>query len=154
MKKAYITIACLLCFFRVANAELDKSGEFSFTPPAGWKTHNTFSKHTSFTKDGYSILIGEERGESPLTEVKRHYEERSKNFKNYKLISSNIVKLKNGKEAIKVIREWEMRNIHIRNVSYVVTLKTGNRISIVCTVPREVGDSYDRIFDRFVNSIK
>ena len=97
MNKICFISICFLLFPGIANAVLDKSGEFSFTPPAGWIVKNIFSPHFSLIKDGHNILIDDERSKKPLPDVKKKYEEQSKTLKNSKPISSNIIKLKNGR---------------------------------------------------------
>lgn len=166
MNKIFFIITCFLIFVSIANAELvqDKSGEFSFICPKGWEKIDVYSSPHSIlrwsSKDGTrNIMIFDEFEKGPLPEIKKMLEEDSQkkqSYKNTKIISSNIVKLKNEKQAIRIIKEIEYasrRDKIFRQIHYIVALKSGKRITIVCTIFKKDGDSYDSVFDNFVNSI-
>ena len=160
MNRTFLTIACFLIFISVVNAESvqDMSGEFSFICPEGWEKIDKLPHSSLILKleDGARmIMIFDKDGKGPILEVEKIVDETKENNIN-KVISSTIIKLKNGKQASKVIIKTEhpsREKLRFRQVHYLIALDSGKRLSILCMVNIEDGDSYDSVFDNFVNSI-
>lgn len=167
MNKIFLIIACFLMFVSAANADLmqDKSGEFSFTCPEGWKKIDApiHSLLMYSSKDGnHIIMFSDEFEKDPITKFKTQLEGNSQkkpSSKKSKIISDNIIKLKNGKQAIKTIYEVEhpsRSDVTLRSINYVIALESGKWISVICTVFKKDGVSYDSVYgdiDNLVNSI-
>lgn len=147
--------------FSSASAETDKTGTFSFDPPEGWQViDHQFLPHSLLRYnpgDGYirNINITDEPDESPLPELQKKYEHSLQtHLRAFKLVSSEIKKLKVAGECILIVHENTSPGIPVRQLNYIITLQDGKRLTVVCTVRKEYTDKYDKLLNEFVNSIK
>ena len=138
---------------------LDRSKEFAYTLPDGWKVDPTLrGAHdviVLLTGDGKSrnIVINDQPGTSPLAELKGKYErDLPKALKDFQQISSELVELPGKRQAIRIIHTNTTPGVPVRQVNYVVELG-GRRYFVASTVLKEDGDQYDKVFEAFVSSM-
>ena len=55
MKKIFIIIVSFFLFSGLANADRDKSGEFSFTPIDGWKVSDSVGNHSMLENNNLKV---------------------------------------------------------------------------------------------------
>jgi len=162
MKSALFTL-CLLCFATVFAADGikrdDKSGEFTYVVPRTWIQGTSPSKHDVFVfRAGdskiRSVAMVPQPGYDGLEKFKGQLErEYPDEFKDFKLESSTIVKLKNGQEALRFTHTNAQPGHPVRQVTYALQFSKEKRYVITCTVFPEDGKKYDVMFEEFVNSI-
>jgi len=138
---------------------LDRSKEFAYTLPDGWNVVPTLTgAHDVIAlpaDDGKNrnIVINNQPGTSPLAELKLKYErDLPKALKDFQQISSELVELQGKRQAIRIIHTNTTPGVPVRQINYVVEVG-GRRYFIVCTVLKEDGDQYSKVFEAFVSSM-
>jgi hypothetical protein len=138
---------------------IDGSKELAYALPKGWKTIRAprFA-HDIILLPGESginrnIIINEQPGDDELAELKDKYEQAmSKKLKNFQLIESELIELKNERRAVRIIHTNTNPGVPIRQINYI--LKVGDKhYFVACTVLKEDADRYDAAFENFVNSM-
>jgi hypothetical protein len=105
--------------------------------------------------DGKSrnLVINDQPGASPLAELKRKYErDLPKAQKDFQQISSELVELQGKRQAIRIIHANTTPGVPVRQINYVVEVGL-RRYFVACTVLKEDGDQYDKVFEAFVSSM-
>jgi hypothetical protein len=137
---------------------LDRSKEFAYTLPDGWNVVPALREHDVIVlpaDDGKTrnIVINDQPGTSPLAELKGKYErDLPKALKDFQQISSELVELQDKRQAIRIIHTNTTPGVPVRQINYVVEVG-GRRYMVVCTVLKEDGDQYSKMFEVFVNSM-
>jgi len=137
----------------------DKSGEFTYVVPRAWIQGTSPSKHDVFVFRGgdakiRTVAMVPQPGYDGLEKFKAQLErEYPDEFKDFKLESSAIVKLKNGQEALRFAHTNSQPGHPVRQVTYTLQFSKEKRYVITCTVFPEDGKKYDAMFEEFVNSI-
>jgi hypothetical protein len=162
MKLLLINTLLFACGVNTASAgepRLDRSKEFAYTLPDGWNVVPTLrGAHDVIVlpaDDGKSrnIVINDQPGASPLAELKRKYErDLPKALKDFEQISSELVELQGQRPAIRIIHTNTTPGVPVRQINFVVEVGT-RRYFVACTVLKEDGDQYDKVFEAFVSSI-
>ncbi len=138
---------------------LDKSKEFVYALPEGWKSETGSSERHDIVvlpqEDGANrnILIRDQPGSSSFDVLKQKYErDLPKGLKDFQLVASELTTSKNGKELIKIVHTNTAPGIEVRQVNYIVQLGP-RRYFIACTVMPFDKNKYDDAFDAFVDSM-
>jgi len=137
----------------------DKSGEFTYVAPRVWIQGTSPSKHDVFVfRAGdskiRSVAMVPQPGYDGLEKFKAQLErEYPDEFKDFKLESSAIVKLKNGQESLRFAHTNSQPGHAVRQVTYTLQFSKEKRYVITLTVFPEDGKKHDAIFEDFVNSI-
>lgn len=161
MKAAFLSILLLSLAASAADGikRDDKSGEFTYVAPRAWIQGTSPSKHDVFVfRAGdskiRSVAIVPQPGYDGLDKLKMQLErEYPDEFKDFKLESSTIVKLKNGQEALRFTHTNSQPGHPVRQVTYALQFSKEKRYVITCTVFPEDAKKYDAMFEDFVNSI-
>lgn len=138
---------------------LDKSKEFAYTLPEGWKVvpalkaaHDVILLPADDGKNR-NVVINDQPGKSSLAHLKQKYERDLPNaLKEFQFIRSDLVELKDKRQAVLIIHTNTAPGVPIRQINYVLEVGA-RRYFVACTVLKEDGDKYDELFEAFVNSL-
>jgi hypothetical protein len=138
---------------------IDQSEGFAYVLPEGWKRLETPQfKHDVIllpVVDGRNrnIIINDQPGNGRLQELKESYErDLAKQLKGFTLVSSQIVDLRDGEQALRLIDTNTAPGVPVRQVNYIVTIGV-HRYFVTCTAMKSDEDKYDRAFEDFVKSM-
>ncbi len=142
-----------------AGPQLDNTGQYQYVVPQGWRVivpprgaHDVLVLPAADGKNR-NIIVTNQPGTTDLKELARRYErDLAVALKNFKLVSNEIVQLRDKRPAMRLINTNTMPGIAVRQVDYVVEAGK-NRYFVSCTVLEEDGEKYDAVFEEFVTSI-
>lgn len=156
-----ITVTAAICAPPYAGAEprLDHSKAFSYTLPEGWTVFeqplggHDFLVSKISGKKNRTIITVNQPGTEPLAEIKSSYERNlAKALPGFKLRSSEMITLKNGAPAARLIHTSIIGGAPNRQINYILEV-AGKRYFIVCAAPEEEGDRHDKTFEAFIESM-
>jgi hypothetical protein len=143
----------------VDERKIDKSGEFSYVLPEGWKTIAAAKVAHDLVllpaEDGLNrnVVINDHKGDGSLKALKQQYErDFPKALKEFQLVRSEMLLLKGKGQALRLIHTNTAPGVPVRQVNYVVDLG-GKRYFVALTVAKDDGDQYDEALRAFVTSM-
>lgn len=165
MRAQVLCVLLLLCTATTTQAnwageiKLDKSKGFAYTLPeratvvsVGKNQHDLIALASDDGRNR-SIVITDQPGTSTFPKLQKIYErDLAKALKDFELISSELVELRNKRKAIKIVHTNTMPGIPIRQINYILEVGA-KRYFVACTVMKSDGDKYDQAFEAFVTSI-
>ncbi len=163
MKASYSAFLCFICCSAAALADelrIDKSGAFEYRLPEGWKVFpNTTTPHDRLLlpgEDGLNrnLTINNQGGTSDFPALKAKYErDLAAGLKDFKLVASEIVQLKNVGKAIRIVHTNTHPGIPVRQINYIIELRD-RRYFIACALPEADGDKFDAAVAAFVDTLR
>jgi len=137
----------------------DKSGEYAFVLPKDWRNRDLpkFNHDVIFLPKiddkNRTVIISDQKGPGPVKDILAKYERAlPKAFKDFKLESSGMVKLPNGKTVAKLAHTNTTPGVAVRQLNYIIEL-ADKYYYIAFTCMESDGVVFDETVDSFVASI-
>ena len=178
MKKLFLML-CLFCvlFLNCSSAEktddnnqninreilgeiyIEKNAGFTMYIPKGWQIRDYSLKYSAIVEPlrrdfTININLADERYSGAISEyIIAGVGYLSKLYTEFEVSESKKVKTNSGLNGEYIILQGRINKINVRQKSYFIQNKKATDIMVItCTVPHDVGDKYDAVFDECVKT--